>query len=142
MEARLGRTLACGSFGENLTTRSIDVTGALIGERWKVGADLVLEVTSPRIPCGTFAVWLDDHSWVKTFRREARPGAYFRVITPGSIEAGDAIEVVHRPEHDVSVGLMFRALTTQPELRPRLAAAGDAIHEEFGGPPPNESGPG
>ncbi|MBK5289794.1 MAG: MOSC domain-containing protein [Acidimicrobiia bacterium] len=132
-EPMVGRPLTSGSFGENLTTELLDVTGALVGERWQIGDGPRLEVTSPRIPCGTFAVWLNDHGWVKTFRREARPGAYLRVISPGAVVAGDSIEIVHRPDHDVTMGLMFRALTTEPELMPRLAAAGDAIHEELRG---------
>ena len=34
-ERELGRTLPAGSFGENLTTQGVDVSGALIGERWR-----------------------------------------------------------------------------------------------------------
>ena len=130
-EPVIGRSLPAGGFGENVTSRGLDVTDARVGERWRVGREAVLEVTSPRIPCGTFAVWLGDHGWVTTFRAEARPGAYCRVLEPGSIAAGDTIEVLHRPDHDVSIGLMFRALTTEPDLMPRLAAAGEDLLEEL-----------
>lgn len=126
-EPVVGRPLRAGGFGENVTSVGVDVTDARVGERWRIGDDVVLEVTVPRIPCGTFAVWLDDNGWIKTFRAQARPGAYCRVLTAGSIQAGDAIEVLHRPTHDVSIGLMFRALTIQPELMARLAAAGDDL---------------
>ena len=57
-EAELGRPLPNGVFGENLTTEGIDVNEALIGERWKIGPDLILETSAPRIPCGTFQGWL------------------------------------------------------------------------------------
>ena len=50
----LGRVLDNGVFGENLTTSGLDVTGAIVGERWRIGSAL-LEVTAPRIPCRTFA---------------------------------------------------------------------------------------
>ncbi|MDQ1641257.1 MAG: hypothetical protein QOJ90_608, partial [Actinomycetota bacterium] len=64
--AELGREIAAGAFGENLTTEGVDVTGAVIGERWQIGADgLVLEVTAPRIPCRTFQGWMDEPHWVK-----------------------------------------------------------------------------
>jgi MOSC domain-containing protein YiiM len=56
----------------------------------------------------------------------ARPGSHFRVIEEGEIQAGDEIEIVHRPDHDVTVALTFRALTVEPELLPRLLAA-DAL---------------
>ncbi|MEV8307052.1 MOSC domain-containing protein [Streptomyces flavidovirens] len=129
-ERELGRTLGNGSFGENLTTLGLDVNAALIGERWRVGADLVLEVTCGRIPCSTFAASLGEKGWVRRFTRQAAPGAYLRVIEPGEIRAGDAIEVVHRPAHDVTVSVQFRAGTTERELLPRTLAAGDALHPE------------
>lgn len=127
--AELGRELPGGTFGENLTTRGLDVTGALIGERWRVGADAVLEVAVPRTPCNTFAHWMGERGWIKRFTERAAPGAYLRVVRPGEIRAGDPVEVVERPDHDVTIGLTFRALTREPELLPRLLAA-EALPEE------------
>jgi MOSC domain-containing protein YiiM len=128
-QAELGRPLSNGVFGENLTTAGLDINGALIGERWQVGDICVLEVTAPRIPCRTFAGWLEDQRWVKRFTQRGAPGAYLRVITPGSVSAGDTITVLHRPAHEVTIRLMFRAMTTDKALMPQLAAAGDALHE-------------
>jgi len=51
------------------------------------------------------------------------PGAYLRVVTPGTVRAGDPVTVVHRPDHDVTIGLTFRALTTERDLLPCLLAA-------------------
>lgn len=127
--AELGQPLVDGAFGENLTTTGIDITNALIGERWKVGSQLVLEVSVPRVPCRTFAVWLDIRGWVKTFVVKAVPGAYLRVITPGSVQAGDHVEVVYRPDHSVTINLVFRAFTREPELLPNLLGV-DALPEE------------
>jgi MOSC domain-containing protein YiiM len=123
-EGELGTPLRSGVFGENLTTAGIDVNGALIGERWRIGQDVVLEVCQPRIPCRTFQGWLAQEGWVKRFTAAARPGTYLRVIEPGRIQAGDPIAVQHRPGHDVTVALTFRALTTESELLPRLPAVG------------------
>jgi MOSC domain-containing protein YiiM len=122
-EAELGRPLASGVFGENLTTSGLDVNGAVIGERWRVGPDAVLEVACPRIPCATFQGWLERAGWIRQFTQAALPGAYLRVIEPGHIRAGDPIEIVQQPGHDVTVALTFRALTREPELLPRLLAA-------------------
>lgn len=125
-----GGELSNGVFGENLTTEGADANGALIGERWRIGPDLILEASAPRIPCGTFQGWLAQAGWIKRFTLAAMPGAYFRVVEPGDIQAGDPIEIVHRPDHDISIAMSFRALTTEPDLLPRLLVA-DALPEEL-----------
>jgi MOSC domain-containing protein YiiM len=51
------------------------------------------------------------------------------VIAPGPIRAGDPVVIEHRPDHDVTVAVTFRAITTEPELLPRLLAA-DALPAE------------
>ena len=124
--AQLGRPLPNGVFGENLTTEGADANGALIGEHWRIGPDLILEASAPRIPCGTFQGWLRRAGWIKRFTAAARPGTYLRVIEPGLIRAGDPVVIEERPAHDVTVAVTFRALTTEPELLPRLLAA-DAL---------------
>lgn len=129
--AELGRDLSDGAFGENLTTSGADVDGALLGERWLVGGDVVLQVTYPRIPCNTFRERMDVPGWLRRFTLDARPGAYFSVVRPGRIRRGDPIEVVHRPDHDITVALAFRATTTERELLPRLLDAGDDLGPEL-----------
>jgi MOSC domain-containing protein YiiM len=128
-EVELGRPLPSGIFGENLTTAGLDVTGALIGERWQVGRDVVLQVTLPRIPCQTFAAWMGLPDWVKTFTLRAKPGAYLRVLRAGAVQRGDPAIIVHRPDHEVTIGLAFRALTTERQLLPRLLDAEDLPEE-------------
>ncbi|MEV5507781.1 MOSC domain-containing protein [Streptomyces orinoci] len=130
-ERELGRALPPGSFGENLTTTGIDVNGGRIGERWRIGERLLLEVTSPRIPCRTFGDWLRESGWIKRFTQAAAPGAYLRVIEPGEVRAGDPVTVVHRPAHEVSIAFAFRAQTTERALLPRVLAAGDGLHPEL-----------
>lgn len=104
---RLGRDLPPGTFGENLTLSGVDVTGARIGEQWRVGSTL-LAVTSPRVPCFKLAHVMNDNNFIKVFAKELRPGAYLRVIEEGSIAAGDAVQVVARPGHDLSIAEMTR----------------------------------
>lgn len=123
-EGELGRDLRSGLFGENLTTEGIDVNRARLGETWRVGEAVLLQVTTPRIPCATFAAWMGEAGWQERFRRAARPGAYLRVLAPGTVRAGDPVLVVSRPEHGVSVERAFRALTVEPELLSGLLEAG------------------
>ena len=136
---QLGYDVAPGRFGENLSTTGIDITGARIGERWQVGDDgLVLEVTSPRIPCRTFQGWMEESHWVKRFTEHGAPGAYLRVVSPGTVAAGDPVEVTHRPDHGVTVGdtLLIRqvddarllAALEHPGVRGKMA---DAIRRDL-----------
>ena len=118
-EAELGRPLRNGTFGENLTTAGLAVSGAVIGERWAVG-DVVLQVSCPRIPCVTFAVWLGEQRWVPRFTRARVPGAYLRVLVPGDLVAGAEVRVLDVPAHGVTVATAFAALTTEPGLLPLL----------------------
>jgi MOSC domain-containing protein YiiM len=119
-QARLNRPLANGLFGENLTTEGIDVGGAVIGERWRVGPRLVLQPTFGRVPCATFERGMGEPRWTKTFTRMNRPGAYLRVLEPGEVMAGDPVTVEDRPAHAVTIAHAFRAYLTEPELLPGL----------------------
>ncbi|HET6856005.1 MAG TPA: MOSC domain-containing protein [Streptomyces sp.] len=124
-QSELGRPLGNGSFGENLTTAGLDVTNALVGERWRIGSDVILEVTGGRIPCRTFAGFLGEKGWVRRFTQAGATGALLRVIEPGVLRAGDPVEVVHRPDHDITGALLFRAVTTERALLPRTLVAAE-----------------
>jgi len=89
----LGRTLAPGTFGENLTVAGVDLSGAQVGSRWRVGTTL-LEVTQPRFPCFKLGIRMGDAGFVEQFERAARFGAYFRIVEDGEVGAGDGIELV------------------------------------------------
>lgn len=127
----LGRLLPNGHFGENLTTRGLDVSNARLGERWRIGDEVVLQVTCPRTPCATFRGRMAERGWLKRFTADERPGAYLSVVVPGRIRSGDPVDVVHRPEHDVTVALTFRALLIDRTLLTRLLAAGDDLPSEL-----------
>jgi MOSC domain-containing protein YiiM len=113
-EAELGRELPPGWFGENLRVEGLDLNSARIGERWRIGDRVEVEVTMPRTPCQTFARWVggsDARGWVKRFSNERRLGPYLRVVRGGHVQAGDEIVVVHSPEG--APGLLDRY--TDPE---------------------------
>ena len=88
---------------------------------------MLLQVTSPRIPCVTFAAWMRPNGWLKTFTQRAVPGAYLRVLAPGDIQAGDPVSIEFRPAHRVTIGVTFRALTLEPDLLGTLLEARDYL---------------
>ncbi len=123
-EDRLDMELANGSFGENLTTVGLDVDASLIGERWAVGDDVVLEVSGPRIPCATFSARMGIRGWLKTFASHGRSGAYLAVVAGGEVRPGDALRVTSRPEHDVDVPTTFRAFMGDLDAAEHVLAVG------------------
>jgi MOSC domain-containing protein YiiM len=125
---QLGRDLRDGLFGENITTTGLDVTNALIGERWRLGTALV-QVTSCRIPCVTFRNFTGEKGWVKRFAQAARPGAYLRVRTEGTVGPGDAVTVLSRPREQVTVSEAMRAYYGDAELMRRLLRVPDRGHK-------------
>lgn len=111
-EEELGRELHPGWFGENLRVEGLDVNGARIGEIWRIGDTVEVEVTMPRTPCATFARWVGGSAargWVKRFSDEGRLGAYLRVRRAGEVRAGDAIEVLSSPAGTQTVLEMYRS---------------------------------
>ena len=100
---QLGSPLADGTFGENLTLAGVDITGAVVGERWRIGSAL-LELTGPRIPCWKLGARMEDAEFPVYFAAAGRPGAYLRVIAEGELGAGDEVDVVNRPSHGLAVG--------------------------------------
>ncbi|QHC66039.1 MOSC domain-containing protein [Rathayibacter oskolensis] len=104
---RLGRDTPPGFFGENLRTEGIDLSAAVIGERWRIGERVEVEVTMPRTPCATFQRHLDEPQWVKRFAEAGRTGAYLRVLHRGSVEAGDPVEVLSVPSRGVALRRWF-----------------------------------
>jgi MOSC domain-containing protein YiiM len=126
-ETELGTKLAPGVFGENLTTSGLDLTNAVVGTTWRIGS-AVLQVSGPRIPCGTFARWMDREKWVKRFTEAGCPGPYLRVVQPGEAGQGDSIEVIDVPDHGVTLLDVFRASTgDRDEDRLRRVAACEMV---------------
>jgi MOSC domain-containing protein YiiM len=119
---RIGRELQPAAFGENLTLEGVDVSGARIGERWRIGT-AELQITGPRVPCFKLEARIGVRGLQRAFLEAGRPGAYLAIVGEGELEAGDAVEIVHRPAHDVSVALALEVLLLDRSRVGELAAA-------------------
>jgi MOSC domain-containing protein YiiM len=131
--AELGTPLAPATFGENLTTAGLVLDRCVVGERWRVGGAL-LEVSEPRMPCFKLGIRMGDASFVDRFEDARRPGTYLRIVQPGDVGTGDAISVVHRPDHGLTIGELMAAqlvgdetllarVIDNPDVSPSWAAA-------------------
>jgi MOSC domain-containing protein YiiM len=120
--ARLARPLGPGDFGENLTVAGVDVTGAVIGERWRIGS-VELQVCQPRLPCFKLGLRFGDPQMLRLFAQAGRPGAYLRILAEGELEAGDRVDISGRPSHGVTIGLVARAIMLDETLLAQAAGA-------------------
>lgn len=119
---QLGRAMGPGTFGENLTLRGLDVSGAVIGELWRAGTAL-LEVSEPRTPCFKLGLRMEDSRFPKRFGAANRPGAYLRIRDEGEVGGGDEVCVVERPAHGVTCALVNEAYLADHSLAPRMLRA-------------------
>ena len=125
---RRDEDLGPAPFGENLTTIGVDVSNARIGEQWAIGSTL-LEVRQSRMPCFKLGLRIGDPRFVREFAQTDRPGAYLGILREGDVGAGDAVEIVHRPDHDVTVTVMHRALLQDHSLLTQLLEAPELMPE-------------
>ena len=120
-EGQLDREIGPGVFGENLTVESVELANALVGERWRLGT-AELEVSEPRLACWKLGVRMGDPTFPAAFNREGRTGTYLRIIGAGDIESGDTVDVLSRPDHDVTIHAIWSAYTKRDDPAALLAA--------------------
>ncbi len=123
-EEQLDRTIDAATFGENLTTHGIDVSGAMVGERWRIGT-VTLEVSEPRVPCFKLGIAMSDTKFPLLFKRADRPGTYLRIVEEGSLEAGDPIEVISRPDNSISIADIARIYDRDHDEADRFLGVAD-----------------
>jgi MOSC domain-containing protein YiiM len=126
----LGREVDRQTFGQNLTTAGVDLRATVVGERWRIGS-AEFEVAQPRTPCFKLGLHSGEETMPRRFLAAVRPGAYLRVLTRGHVAAGDAVEVLHRPAHGVTLAEVYTVvhhervraerLLDAPELPPAYA---------------------
>src|SRR3954464_3517774 len=98
-----GRTdLAPGNFGENFTITGLGDDEVCIGDRYGIG-EAEFEVTQPRVTCFRVGMRIGEPDMPNLLVAHHRPGFYFRVITEGSVQAGDAIVRTRRGRHELTV---------------------------------------
>ena len=121
-QVRLGRDVPPGMFGENLTVEGADVSGAVIGETWRIGT-VELQVCQPRLPCFKLGLRFGDPQMLKKFALAGRPGAYLRILAEGELGAGDQVDITARPAHGVTIAQVSRAIMLDESELAAAAAA-------------------
>ena len=97
--AELGALLVLsrpGAFGENLSTHGVTEAGICLGDRVRVGS-VLLEVSQSRQPCWRLNDRFGVPDMARRVQQTSRTGWYYRVLEPGTLQAGDALRLVARP---------------------------------------------
>jgi MOSC domain-containing protein YiiM len=111
-----------GLFGENFTTEGLDEATTQMGDVFSIGS-AVFQVTEPRGPCFKLAFKLDAPAFPKRMLKAGRLGFYLRVLAEGYVEAGDAITLLSREPHGVTVAELIETRWTKTRDLPALDRA-------------------
>ena len=120
--SELSQSMEPGTFGDNLTVTGLDLSSAIVGERWQVGS-AQLEVSEPRFPYFKLGIRMGDPRFLRRFAQARRPGTYLRIVAEGDVGAGDRIEVASRPGHEVTIGKFANAFLGDRSQLPELLVA-------------------
>jgi len=112
---------APGIFGENLSVSGIDEQ-VRVGDTFQIG-EVVLSVTSPRMPCFKLGIKMNDPGFIKDFMKAEKNGFYFRVVTEGEIRAGLPIEKIDSDGHELTIAEVIQLYTTRKTDRQLLEKA-------------------
>lgn len=94
--------LTPGCFGENFTVDGLADDEVCIGDRYRIG-DAEFEVTQPRVTCFRVGMRLGEPRMPNLLVAHHRPGFYLRVISEGTVFAGDDIMRTRRGRHGLTV---------------------------------------
>ena len=101
-----------GLFGENLTTEGLLESDVRIGDLFRIGT-AQLRAVQPRFPCYKLNVRFDDAGMTRHFAQAGRPGIYFRVIEPGTVQAGDEVELVEAADTNITIQTINQLILTR-----------------------------
>lgn len=120
---------APGAFGENFSTTGLVEADVCLGDRWSIGGAL-LEVSQARQPCFKLGLRFGRKDMPRLVQATGRTGWYYRVLQPGEVQVGDALELVARPHPEWPLtrarSVLYDRTLDRDELRalaalPRLA---------------------
>ena len=119
-----GLSLAPGGVGENLTTDGADENQVCVGDILRIGS-VQLQINSPRTPCATQARRVGRADWIELTLETLRTGMYANVLAPGSLQIGDELVLIARPNPGLTMRDLLHCYFHEfaPAVAQRLARA-------------------
>ena len=104
---------APGAFGENIASTGMTEHTVCLGDQVRVGS-VLLEVSQSRQPCWKLNDRFGLPSMARRVQDSGRTGWYYRVLQPGTLQAGDALVLVARPFPEWTLARAIGVLYHQP----------------------------
>jgi MOSC domain-containing protein YiiM len=124
-EAVLGKPLAPGAFGENFTVRGGSERDVRIGDIFRLGEKVRVQVSQPRVPCFKLSAKHERPTLEREVANSGYTGFYLRVLHPGTVESGAFLTLEAEDPHGVTVEeanrVMHRNLKDADALRRLLS---------------------
>ncbi|MGE8067042.1 MOSC domain-containing protein [Pseudomonas sp. NPDC089569] len=115
--------LVAGSLGENISAFGLCELNVHIGDVFRIGS-VVLQVSQPRSPCWKINHRFDAEHMSMFVAKERITGWYYRVLQPGSLQAGDRIERLERHSELFSIDRFWQVqLSHRPVIDDLIALA-------------------
>ncbi len=134
--SELGEVLGSAPFGENLSTSGVLETDVRVGDVWRWD-DALIQICQPRWPCFKLALHRQRPDIQKLMRGNGRTGWYHRVLEPGEVVVGSAVELVAEDPSGLTIADAHQAmgdrhLTNRPLIE--ALAAHPALAAEWRAP--------
>ncbi|ORY58795.1 pyruvate kinase-like protein [Pseudomassariella vexata] len=85
-----------GGFGENLSTALLSEDNVCIGDKFRLGPEVIVEVSEPRCPCFKLNHRFEYKKASTMAQNSGRTGWYLRVLQEGHLQEGDEFELIER----------------------------------------------
>ncbi len=118
-EARFGRLLSYGSFGENFTVSHLIEPDVCLGDVWEAD-DILIEISQPRLPCFKLARRLDMPGLNLEVIANRKGGWYARTLKQGTVHGGQHLKLVERPHPTWNIDRAFHLYMTEKKDRATL----------------------
>jgi MOSC domain-containing protein YiiM len=113
--------LTYGAFGENFTVTGFTDETVCLGDVWRVGDGLILQVTQPRQPCAKLARYLNEPTIVQRVQETGHGGWYLRVLQEGDAAAGMTIERIAQPHPEWPIATCVQVMYGRGKERAKAA---------------------
>lgn len=120
-----GGEYKAGATGETISLDHLDETQVSVGDIFRFG-EVLAQATYPRIPCGKVNFRMQHPRGQQAMKDCGRSGVYFKILRPGKISLGDAVERTEQAKHRVPISELYEKIVKGEKFSSAMAEAARA----------------